>query len=248
MVKDGVDATSVEGAANLPYAIPNFEVDLHTEKTGVPVLWWRSVGATHTAHATEHMIDVLAKEAGKDPVAFRIAMLEDHPRHAGVLKLAAEKAGWGQAPAPGVLRGVAVHESFGSFVANIADVRLRDDGTVKVERVVCAVDCGVAVNPDVIKAQMEGGLGYGLGAGLKGAITLKGGVVEQTNFDGYEVLRMSEMPHVDVHILASAEKPSGVGEPGTPVVLPAVANALLWGTGIRSTVMPLRQQKYKGQA
>ena len=175
-------------------------------------------------------------------------MLKDHPRHAGVLKLAAEKAAWGAAPAPGVLRGVAVHESFGSFVANIADVRLREDGTVKVERVVCAVDCGVAVNPDVIKAQMEGGLGYGLGAGLKGAITLKEGVVEQTNFDGYEVLRMSEMPHVDVYIVPSTEKPSGVGEPGTPVVLPAVANALLWGTGIRSTVMPLRQQRYKGQA
>nr|WP_045837896.1 xanthine dehydrogenase family protein molybdopterin-binding subunit [Hyphomicrobium sp. 99] len=247
MVKDGVDATSVEGASTLPYAIPNFEVDLHTEKTGVPVLWWRSVGATHTAHATEHMIDMLAKEAGKDPVAFRLAMLKDHPRHAGVLKLAAEKAGWGQ-PTPGLLRGVAVHESFGSFVANVADVRLHDDGTIKVERVVCAVDCGVAVNPDVVAAQMEGGLGYGLGAALKGAITLKDGAVEQTNFDGYEVLRMSEMPHVEVHIVPSVEKPSGVGEPGTPVVLPAVANALLWGTGVRSTVMPLRQQKYKGQA
>ncbi|HET6388236.1 xanthine dehydrogenase family protein molybdopterin-binding subunit [Hyphomicrobium sp.] len=248
MVKDGVDATSVEGASTLPYAIPNLEVDLHTEKVGVPVLWWRSVGATHTAHATEHMIDVLAKEAGKDPVDFRLAMLKDHPRHAGVLKLAAEKAGWGQPAPAGIMRGVALHESFGSFVANIADVRLRDDGTIKVERVVCALDCGVAVNPDVVKAQMEGGLGYGLGAALKGAITLKDGTVEQTNFDGYDVLRISEMPHVDVHIVPSAEKPSGVGEPGTPVVLPAVANALLWGTGVRSTVMPLNQQKYKGQA
>jgi len=249
MVKDGVDATSVEGAATLPYAIPNFEVDLHTEKTGVPVLWWRSVGATHTAHATEHMIDILAKEAGKDPVAFRLAMLKDHPRHAGVLRLAAEKANWGTPPANGLLRGVAVHESFGSFVANIADVRLHDDGTFKVERVVCAVDCGVAVNPDVVKAQMEGGLGYGLGAALKGAITLKsGGEVEQSNFDGYEVLRMSEMPHVEVHIVPSKEKPSGVGEPGTPVVTPAVANALLWGTGVRSKLLPLRQQRYKGQA
>jgi len=248
MVKDGVDATSVEGASTLPYAIPNLEVDLHTEQTGVPVLWWRSVGATHTAHATEHMIDVLAKEAGKDPVDFRLAMLKDHPRHAGVLKLAAEKAGWGQPAPAGIMRGVALHESFGSFVANIADVRLRDDGTIKVERVICALDCGVAVNPDVVKAQMEGGLGYGLGAALKGAITLKDGTVEQTNFDGYDVLRISEMPHVDVHIVPSAEKPSGVGEPGTPVVLPAVANALLWGTGVRSTVMPLNQQKYKGQA
>ncbi len=247
MVKDGVDATSVEGAANLPYAIPNFQVELHTEKTGVPVLWWRSVGATHTAHATEHMIDILAKEAGKDPVEFRLAMLKDHPRHAGVLKLAAEKAAWGTPPPAGVLRGVAVHESFSSYVANIADVRLRDDGTIKVERVVCAVDCGVAVNPDVIAAQMEGGLGYGLGAALKGAITLKDGAVEQTNFDTYEVLRISEMPHVEVHIVPSTEKPTGVGEPGTPVVLPAVANALLWGTGVRSTVLPLNRQKYKGR-
>ena len=248
MVKDGVDATSVEGAATLPYAIPNFEVDLHTEKTGVPVLWWRSVGATHTAHATEHMIDILAKEAGKDPVAFRLAMLKDHPRHAGVLKLAAEKAGWGTPVAAGLIRGVAVHESFGSFVANVADVRLRDDGTIKVERVVCAVDCGVAVNPDVVEGTDGRRPRIRAGRGLKGAITLKDGVVEQTNFDGYEVLRMSEMPHVEVHIVPSTEKPSGVGEPGTPVVLPAVANALLWGTGVRSTVMPLRLQKYKSQA
>jgi isoquinoline 1-oxidoreductase beta subunit len=248
MVKDGVDATSVEGAATLPYAIPNFLVDLHTEKVGVPVLWWRSVGATHTAHATEHMIDILAKEAGKDPVEFRLAMLKDHPRHAGVLKLAAEKAGWGMPPPAGVLRGVAVHESFSSYVANVADVRLRDDGTIKVERVVCAVDCGVAVNPDVVAAQMEGGLGYGLGAGLKGAITLKDGDVEQANFDTYDVLRISEMPHVEVHIVPSSEKPTGVGEPGTPVVLPAVANALLWGTGVRGTELPLNRQKYKSQA
>jgi isoquinoline 1-oxidoreductase beta subunit len=248
MVKDGVDATSVEGAATLPYAIPNLEVDLHTEKIAVPVLWWRSVGSTHTAHATEHMIDILAKESGKDPVEFRLAMLKEHPRHAGVLKLAAEKAGWGTPPPSGLFRGVAVHESFSSYVANVADVRLRDDGSIKVERVVCAIDCGIAVNPDVVAAQMEGGLGYGLGAALKGAITLKGGAVEQTNFDGYDVLRISEMPHVEVHIVPSAEQPTGVGEPGTPVILPAVANALLWGTGTHSTVLPLIRQKYKKQA
>ena len=248
MVKGGIDGTSVEGASTLPYTIPNFQVELHTQKVGVPVLWWRSVGATHTAHATEHMIDILAKEAGKDPVEFRLAMLKDHPRHAGVLKLAAEKAGWSKPPEEGIVRGVAVHESFSSFVANIADVRIRDDGTVKVERVVCAVDCGVAVNPDVVAAQMEGGLGYGLGAGLKGAITLKNGAVEQTNFDGYDVIRISEMPRVEVHIVPSSEKPSGVGEPGTPVVLPAVSNALLHATGVRTTILPMTRQKYKGQA
>ena len=247
-VKDGIDATSVEGASTLPYAIPNFRVDLHTEKGGVPVLWWRSVGSTHTAHATEHMIDILAKETGKDPVAFRLALLKDHPRHAGALKLAAEKAGWGTPLPAGTFRGVAVHESFKSYVAQVAEVRLKDDGTFKVERVVCAIDCGIAVNPDVVAAQMEGGIGYGLGAAIKGAITLKDGAVEQTNFDGYDVLRMSEMPKVEVYIVPSAEAPSGVGEPGTPVILPAVANAVLSGTGVRTTVLPMNRQKYKGQA
>jgi isoquinoline 1-oxidoreductase beta subunit len=248
MVKDGVDATSVEGAATLPYAIPNFRVDLHTEKVGVPVLWWRSVGSTHTAHATEHMMDILAKEGGKDPVALRLELLKDHPRHAGALKLAAEKAGWGTPPPAGISRGVAVHESFKSFVAQVADVRLKDDGTFKVERVVCAIDCGVAVNPDVVAAQMEGGIGYGLGAALKGAITLKGGAVEQSNFDSYDVLRIAEMPKVEVHIVPSAEAPSGVGEPGTPLVMPAVANALLSTTGVRTLTLPMSRQKYKGAA
>ena len=173
------------------------------------------------------MIDILAKEAGKDPVDFRLAMLTKHPRHAGVLKLAAEKAGWGTQPPDGKFRGVAVHESFKSYVAQIAEVSIREDGTPKVERVVCAIDCGVAVNPDVVAAQMEGGIGYGLGAALKGAITMKDGAVEQSNFDGYDVLRMSEMPKVEVYIVPSAEAPTGVGEPGTPVILPAVANALV---------------------
>ncbi len=247
-VKDGVDSTSVEGASNLPYSIPNLQVELHTQKAGVPVLWWRSVGSTHTAHATEHMIDILAKESGRDPVEFRMAMLSKHPRHAGALKLAAEKAGWGTKLPDGRLRGVALHESFKSFVANVAEVSFRDDGSVKVDRVVCAIDCGIAVNPDVVKAQMEGGLGYGLGAALKGAITMKDGIVEQNNFDGYDVLRMSEMPNVEVHIVPSAEPPTGVGEPGTPVVLPAVANALLSGTNIRTSILPINRQKYKGNA
>jgi isoquinoline 1-oxidoreductase subunit beta len=141
-----------------------------------------------------------------------------------------------------------VHESFKSYVAQVAEVRLKDDGTFKVERVVCAIDCGIAVNPDVIAAQMEGGIGYGLGAALKGAITLKDGAVEQSNFDGYDVLRMSEMPKVEVHIVPSAQAPSGVGEPGTPVILPAVANALLSGTGIRTLSLPMNKQRYKGQA
>lgn len=248
MVKDGIDGTSVEGATNLPYSVANFKVELHTTKGGVPVLWWRSVGSTHTAHATEHMMDLLAKEAGKDPVAFRLAHLKDKPRHAGALKLAAEKAGWGKPTEPGIYRGIAVHESFSSYVAQVADVRVRDDGAFKVERVVCAIDCGIAVNPDVVAAQMEGGIGFGLGAAMKSAITLKGGVVEQSNFDGYDVMRISEMPKVEVHIVPSEAAPTGVGEPGTPVALPAVANALFAGTGIRTTVLPMYRQKYKGQA
>ena len=248
VMKEGYDKTSVEGANTLPYAIPNLKVELHTTKAKVPVLWWRSVGSTHTAHATEHMIDILAREAGKDPVAYRLEMLKDKPRHAGALKLAAEKAGWGSPLPEGRYRGVAVHESFASYVAQIAEVAFKDDGTFKVERVVCAIDCGVAVNPDVIAAQMEGGIGYGLGAALKGAITLAGGKVEQSNFDDYDVLRMSEMPKVEVHIVPSTEKPSGAGEPGTPLVMPAVANALLSGTGVRTTILPMSHQKYRGQA
>jgi isoquinoline 1-oxidoreductase subunit beta len=247
MIKDGIDPTSVEGASNLPYDIPNIAVELHTVSVGVPVLWWRSVGSTHTAHATEHMIDILAKEAKRDPVDFRLSMLTRHPRHTAALKLAAEKAKWGSKLPDGQYRGVAVHESFASFVAQIADVSLRADGTPKVERVVCAIDCGVAVNPDVVAAQMEGGIGYGLGAALKGEITIKGGVVEQTNFDGYDVLRMSEMPKVETYIVPSAAPPTGVGEPGTPVISPAVANALFAGTGVKTTILPMRKQKYRGQ-
>ena len=244
-VKNGVDGTSVEGAANLPYAIPNMTVDLHTVKVGVPVLWWRSVGATHNAHATEHMIDILAREAGRDPVAFRLSMLGAKPRHAGALKLAAEKANWTSAPPTGTTRGVALHESFGSYVAQVAEITMKPDGAFKVARVVSAIDCGVAVNPDVVNAQVEGGVGYGLGAALKAEITLDGGLVQQANFDTYDSLRMSEMPLVESHIVPSNQAPTGVGEPGTPVVMPAVANALLSASGQRSLRLPLVKQSYK---
>ncbi len=204
LVKDGVDATSVEGVSTTPYAFPNMRVEVHNTKAGPRPLWWRSVGHTHTAYVMETMVDEIARAAGKDPVAYRLSLLEKHPRHAGVLKLAAEKAGWGSTPPEGLTRGVAVHESFSSYVAEIAEVRLVD-GVPKVERVVAAVDCGLAINPDNIRAQVEGGIGYGLGAVLKSKITLKDGVVEQGNFDSYEVLRMNEMPKVEVHIVPSAE-------------------------------------------
>lgn len=237
MVKNGVDGTSVEGVAETPYAIPNMEVESHNTKVGAPPLWWRSVGNTHTAYVMETMLDELAHLAGKDPVEFRLPLLTKHPRHAAVLKLAAEKAGWGKKPAEGVGRGIALHESFKSMVAQVAEIRMVD-GLPKVEKIVAAVDCGIPVNPDIIKAQVEGGIGYGLGAVLHGKITLKDGVVEQGNFDAYEVLRMNEMPAIEVHIVPSTEAPSGIGEPGTPPVGPAVANAVAALTGQRVRVLP----------
>jgi isoquinoline 1-oxidoreductase beta subunit len=238
MVKDSVDPSSVEGASNLPYAVPNIRVDLVTTDVKVPVLWWRSVGSTHTAYSTEVFIDELARAAGKDPVAFRRGLLRDHPRHLGVLNLAAEKAGWG-APLPeGRFRGVAVHESFNTYVAQVAEISLTPEGGIKVERVVCAVDCGIAINPDIIRAQMEGGIGFGLGAVLKGEITLDGGRVEQANFDTYQVLTIEEMPTVEVHIVPSTASPTGVGEPGVPPIGPAVANAVQAATGKPMRALP----------
>ena len=238
LIKDGIDATSVEGASTLPYAIPNIGVELHTTEVGVPVLWWRSVGSTHTAYATEVFLDEVANAAGKDPVAFLKALLKNEPRHLGVLQLAAEKAGWGKPLPAGRGRGVAVHKSFGTYVAQVAEVTAGRDGKIKVDRIVCAVDCGVPVNPDVIKAQMEGGIGFGLGAVLYGAITLKGGEIEQSNFNDYQVLRIDDMPKVEVHIVPSAEKPTGVGEPGVPPVGPAVGNAVFAATGKRIRALP----------
>jgi isoquinoline 1-oxidoreductase beta subunit len=243
LVKDGIDATSVEGANTLPYSIPNLGVELHSPKLPVPVQWWRSVGSTHTAYSTEAFLDELAAAAGKDPVELRRQLLAQHPRHKAVLELAAQKAGWGAALAAGKPgerrgRGVAVHESFSSYVAQVADVTVRGDGSVKVDRVVCVVDCGLAINPRNIAAQMEGGIGYGLSAALYGAITLKDGAVEQSNFHDYPPLRMSDMPAIETHIVPSAAKPTGVGEPGTPVIAPAVANAIAAATGKRLRRLP----------
>lgn len=243
LIKDGVDSTSVEGVNDTPYAIPNFEVEVHNTKVGAPPLWWRSVGHTHTAYVMETLIDEIAGLAGKDPVAFRLSMLEKtHPRHAAVLKLAAEKAGWGTPLPAGVARGVAVHESFKSFVAQVVEVRIVD-GQAKVDRVVCAVDCGLAINPDNIVAQIEGGIGYGLGAVLHSQVTLTDGAVDQTNFNDYEVLRFNEMPKVEVHIVPSAAPPTGIGEPGTPPIGPAVANAVAALTGQRFRQLPLSVHK-----
>jgi isoquinoline 1-oxidoreductase beta subunit len=248
LVKEGIDHTSVEGLSNLAYSVPNLQVELSTPSNiKVPVLWWRSVGHTHTGYVAETMIDEAAVAAGQDPYAFRHALLDSQPRHRGVLELAAKQAGWDQPLAAGAEgekrgRGIAVHESFGSFVAQVVEVTVKADGSYKLDRVVCAVDCGIAINPDVIRAQMEGGIGFGLAAALHGAITLKEGRVEQSNFHDFQVLRMNEMPRVEVHILPSAENPTGVGEPGVPPLAPALANALFAATGVRLRQLPLPAQ------
>ena len=238
MVKDGVDVSSVEGAADLPYAIPNLHVDLHSPKSDVPVLWWRSVGHSHTAFVVESFMDELANAAGKDPFEFRRALLGEHLRHRAVLELATEKGNWGRPLPAGLGRGLAVHKSFGSFVAQVAEVSVVG-GRVKVDRVVCAVDCGMTVNPDTIRAQMESGIVFGLTAALYGEITLKEGRVQQSNFHDYPLLRINEMPKVEVYIVPSTQPPSGVGEPGVPPIAPAVCNALFAATGKRIRSLPI---------
>ncbi len=237
LIQNGIDKTSVEGASNLPYAIPNMTVGLTTTETKIPVLWWRAVGSTHTAYATECFMDEVAKAAGKDPLALRVALLGGHPRHKAVLELAAEKAGWGKPLVDGRFMGLCVHESFASYVAEIAEISL-EDGQPKVHKVTAAVDCGIPVNPDVIKAQVEGGIGFGLGAALGEELTLTGGEVDQGNYDSYQLLRIENMPEIEVHIVPSEASPTGIGEPGTPPIAPAVGNALLQATGTTPRKLP----------
>jgi isoquinoline 1-oxidoreductase beta subunit len=237
------DFTAIEGAKGSPYlaATPVVDGQVSFPESPVPVLWWRSVGATHTAFVMEHTIDQLALKAGKDPAAYRQALYEKAgeagKRHLGVLKLVTEKAQWGKVMPAGTVQGLAVHECFGSVVAQVAEVALVD-GVPKVTKVVSAIDCGIAISPSQIEAQVQGGTCFGLSAALFGAITLKDGIVEQSNFDTYRVLRNSEAPVVEVHIVPSANAPTGVGEPGTPVIAPAVANALLKLTGKATTALP----------
>lgn len=235
---DKIDVTSVEGAQNLPYRIPNLQVELHTTKSQVPVLWWRSVGSTHTAFATECFLDDIARETKQDPYALRRSLLAEHPRHLGVLDLLAEKSGWNKPRAGDEVYGLALHESFNSVVGQVAKLKKTPNGP-RLVSVVCAVDCGIAVNPNIVAMQMESGIGYGLSAALTGAVTLKDGKIEQGNFDDYPVLRINEMPAVETHIVPSRNKPTGVGEPGTPVIAPALANALaqIDGKPVRSLPM-----------
>jgi isoquinoline 1-oxidoreductase beta subunit len=241
MIQNGIDPTVVEGVADSPYvtAIPHHQAELHLADPGVPVLWWRSVGHSHTAFAVESFIDELAHAAKKDPLEFRLALLTKAPRPKAALALAAEKAGWGKPLPKGRARGLAVHESFGSIVAEVAEVSV-EDGKIRVHKVTCAIDCGICVNPLGVRAQMESGIAYGLGAALHGAVNIKDGRVVESNFHDYRILRLHEMPQIDVHIVESREKSGGAGEPGTPPIAPAVANAVFALTGKRLRDLPFR--------
>jgi isoquinoline 1-oxidoreductase beta subunit len=239
-IKDGIDSASVEGAADILYGIPNLQVDLHTPKIGVPVQWWRSVGHSHTGFSVEAFLDEVAHAGGKDPYQLRRALLANQPRMLAVLDLAAQEANWGSPLPAGVGRGIATHFSFDSYVAQVIEASVADDGAVRVHRVVCALDCGLVINPDTVKAQMEGGIIFGLTAALKTEITLKDGRVEQTNFNDYPMVRIFETPEIEVHIVSSTANPTGVGEPGVPPAAPALANAIFAATGKRIRRLPIR--------
>ncbi|WP_298976039.1 molybdopterin cofactor-binding domain-containing protein [uncultured Roseobacter sp.] len=244
IVHEGIDHSSVEGAADTPYAIPGMHFGLTDNKPATTLLWWRSVGHTHTAYVMESMMDIAAKAVGRDAVAFRLDYLADgtpdQERKAAVLRLAAEKAGWGQA-APGRSQGVAVHKSFGSYVAEVAEISRDADGYVKIEKITAAVDCGLPVNPDVIKAQIEGGIGYGIGAVMRNEITLSEGATDQINFPDYEPLRIHDIAEIETHIVPSTVDPTGIGEPGTPPAGPALANAIAVD-GPRVTSLPMTNE------
>jgi len=244
-LKNGIDFLMTEGAANIPYAIPNLQVEYIYKDLGVPVGFWRSVGASQNAFITESFIDELATAAKKDPFEFRRGLLGKAARHKGVLELAAEKGDWGKPLAPGRFRGIAVAFSYGSYAAEVAEVSIDKDGRVKVHRVVCAIDCGIFVNPDTVKAQVEGSIAWGLTAALYGAITIDKGRVQQSNFHDYRMLRINEMPAVEVHIVPSSAPAGGVGEPGVPPLAPAVCNAIFAGTGKRIRKLPIRPEELK---
>ncbi len=240
---DGVDRVAVEGLADIAYEIPNLQIDWIQHDVGVPIWFWRSVGATHNTFVTETFIDELAALAGKDPYAFRRSLLDKQPRLRAVLDLAAEKSGWSRPLPKGVGRGIACVQVFGGWTAQVVEASVQD-GKPRVHRVVCAIDCGRAINPDQVKAQMESSVIYALTAALHSQITFKDGRVEQGNFHDYPVLRMSEAPRIEVHLVVSELDPGGVGEPGTPPTAPALANALFQVTGKRIHTLPLSLQNF----
>jgi isoquinoline 1-oxidoreductase subunit beta len=238
--KDGLDPDTTEGAIDLVYSLPNFHVEyVRIEPPGIPTAFWRSVGPSHNVFVTESFIDELAAAAKQDPVAYRRALLDRNPRAKAVLDLAAEKSGWGQPLPKGRGRGIALQFAFGSYLAQVAEVEVAKDGTVRVHRVVAAMDCGAVVNPNTVQAQIQSGVNFGVTAALYGEITLKGGRVEQTNFDTYQILRMNEAPTIEVHVVQSSEAPGGMGEAGTSGIVPAIANAVFAATGKRLRKMPI---------
>ncbi|WP_457299190.1 molybdopterin cofactor-binding domain-containing protein [Phyllobacterium sp. P5_D12] len=246
---NGLDPDAVEAAAEPPYALPNIHVDyVQVEPPGVPTAFWRGVGPTHNVFVVESFMDELAHAAKQDPVAYRKALLANNPRALGVLTLAAEKAGWGTPLPDGQGRGVSVAFIFGSYVAQVAEVEVGPDGAVKVKRIVCGLDCGMSVNPDTIEAQIEGGSIFGLTAALHGAITIKDGRVEQSNFDNYLPMRIDEVPVIETHLIKSAEAPGGIGEVPTSIVSAAVTNAIFAATGKRVRTLPVDPEMLKSSS
>jgi isoquinoline 1-oxidoreductase subunit beta len=243
---NGLDPDTTEGAIDLVYALPNMRVEyLRVEPPGIPTAFWRSVGPSHNVFVTESFMDELAAAAKQDPVAYRRALLDNTPRAKAVLELAAEKAGWGQKLPQGVGRGVSVQFAFATYMAQVAEVEVSKDGTVRVRRVVCAVDCGTVVNPDTVRAQIQSAIVFGITAALYGKITVKDGRVEQTNFDSYQILRMNEAPAIEVHIVQNTDPPGGMGEPGTSAIVPAVTNAIFAATGKRLRKLPVDPSELK---
>jgi isoquinoline 1-oxidoreductase beta subunit len=246
---NGLDGDSTDGAINLTYAIPNLHVEyLRVEPPGIPTAFWRSVGPSHNVFVVESFMDELAAAAKQDPVAYRRALLDKAPRAKAVLELAAEKAGWGQPLPQGSGRGVSLQFVFGTYMAQVAEVEVSSEGAVRVRRVVCAVDCGTAINPDTVQAQVQGAVIFGISAALHGEITLKDGRVEQTNFDTYQVVRIDEAPAIEVYIVQSSESPGGMGECGTSAIAPAIANAVFAATGKRLRKLPIDTTSLKRPA
>ncbi|MCH8068705.1 MAG: xanthine dehydrogenase family protein molybdopterin-binding subunit [Candidatus Marinimicrobia bacterium] len=243
--KEKLDRVALHGAKDLPYTIPNILIDYKMANTAIPVGWWRSVYHSQNAFANECFLDELAESAGEDPFEFRFKLLSNSLRHANVLKLAANKSGWGNPLPQGHYQGISCHESFGSFVAQVAEISINEEEGVKVHRVVCAIDCGQVINPDTVEAQVESSIAYGLTATIKSKITIKNGRVRQSNFHNFKILRIDEMPQIDVHIVSSTESPGGVGEPGLPPIAPAVANAVFAATGKRIRKLPILPKDLK---